>query len=151
MNFIQQNIKIIHSLDNSELKSLEYYHDLTSGQKNPKLTFIANKQIKLKKLKKLIKKYTIDSEYAAALGRHIQNAELWADDEEEQILLYNTNNKITSVGDNDIMEIASITNVLYKQGNLKLFGDYCQANKFNLMVLIWEWVNLIYKMMSNVK
>ena len=44
------------------------------------------------------------------------------------------------------MEISDINDRLYHQADLKLYGFCAKANNFNLMKIIWEWVDKIHKL-----
>jgi len=54
---------------------------------------------------------------------------------------------------NDInsMEITYLNNVLYQQQQLKIYAYCSHANNFNLMKHIWEWIDMIYKLIQNIK
>ena len=67
--------------------------------------------------------------------------------ETENILLHQINENIVinkKDGDNN-MEIFELNDILLKQDELKLYFFCSKANNFNLMKLIWEFVDLVYK------
>jgi len=148
INFIQTNFKI----DKSNINSLEYYHNLTSGSKNPVQLFEFEKDKKINDLKKKIKNEVMDSEYVSAYGKYLNALELEEDEQEEQIILYKMNKIIKNNDkDKDYMEITSINNSLYQQRNLKIYSYCSQANNFNLIKIIWDWIDVMYKLVNNVR
>jgi len=89
----------------------------------------------------------MDQTYKDAIIRTINNDENINEIESEKNLLYHLNN-IINVNKKDsesYMEINEISEHVYKQEELNLYNFCSNTNNFNLMKIIWEWVELVYK------
>jgi len=117
---------------------------MTEGQPN----FIENYNLdKKKRIAKIKKKKNMDQTYKDAIIRTINNDENINEIESEKNLLYHLNN-IINVNKKDsesYMEINEISEHVYKQEELNLYNFCSNTNNFNLMKIIWEWVELVYK------
>jgi len=147
--FYRSTVNFIHSYIPVEdkPKSLEYFHDLNKGYKHPKDIIIFENTKHKQEIDKL-KKKRVNKSYLKAYSKFINSDKNSEEKEENCKLFFQMNDfiKVDKRDSNNYMEITELNDILYQQVDLKLYGFCAKTNNFNLMKLIWEFVDKVYKM-----
>jgi len=129
---------------------LEYYHNLTCGNKDPKSEIIIE-SIKNKQKIDILKKKQVHKLYINAYSKLINSDTLYDEIEENTLLLYQMS-KFIEMSKNDsksYLEITEISENLYHQQELKDYSFISKGNNFNLMKIIWEWIDKVFKLVCD--
>jgi len=129
---------------------LQEYLDLTAGDDDLNNHFSLKKKRAIKEIENLKKKPGVHISLVNALKSVELKKEITDTLVREQALLVKMNKIIPVHQDDETtdMEITEINKNLYQQSELNVYIICSKVNNFNLMKLIWEWNEVLFKKLT---
>ncbi len=123
---------------------------MTKGRKDPK-EIKEEESNQTKKILKNLRKNNVHKSFRDAYGAFLIKDKNYEEKELSAKQLYQMENfiKPKKKDDESYMEITELNNLLYHLNELKVYAYCSKISKFNLMKIVWDYVEKIYNKLAN--